>query len=249
LTRRTGGREDRVKANKEVDMRGERAERIGAASGVAFAVLAVVAYIVAGMPPRLAEGAAPLADYFADNRGRVLVAAYLLGLAVALFVWFLGSLTAALRSAGEERLATVALGGGLVAAGLAVGGVAITASLAHAAPGGAIAAASIEPLYRLEWVAFTLVSFPFAVLAYATAVATFRSSAFPAWVAWLSTAGAIVFLIGGATFARSGFFAPDGVWSTITFFAFLAWTAVVSAVLVQQAGAPQEVPRPARAAM
>ncbi|HUH14673.1 MAG TPA: hypothetical protein VML35_02175 [Gaiellaceae bacterium] len=230
-------------------MTGERAERIGAASGIAFAALVILGFFVAGRPPKLADGAAPLAQYFADNRGGILIAAYLGGLAIAFFVWFLGSLATTLRSAGEERMATIAVGGGLVAAALAIGGIGISASLAHAAPpGGVIAAASVEPLYRLEWLALTAASFPIAALAWATAVAVFRTGVLPRWVAWLSTVGTIVFLIGGATFARDGLFAPDGAWALLAYFAFVAWTAVVSAVLVQHVGAPREAPKPATAA-
>ena len=58
----------------------------------------------------------------------------------------------------------------------------------------------------------------------------------------------VLALLGGTTWASSGFWAPDGAYANFSQFILLAWTAVISGVLVRRysrASAPAAVAVPA----
>lgn len=72
-----------------------RWERLGAATGIVFVILSVLALFIGGQP-----GAAPdVVQYFVENRGRLLVQSFLAGVASIFFLWFLGSVRSYLRAA------------------------------------------------------------------------------------------------------------------------------------------------------
>jgi hypothetical protein len=90
--------------------------------------------------------------------------------------------------------------------------------------------------------AYVLTGFPAIALFAATALAVWRTAILPRWYVGVTTLAAIWYLIGGASYATGdGFFAPDGGWVQIGFFAFLVWTALTGVLLIQRlaAGAPQ----------
>ena len=94
---------------------GEGARRLDAATGIGFAVLAFVGLSVQGKPPRADDSIETIRSFF-EQRGAILAGDFLIGLACALFLWFLGSVRSYLSAheGGDARLAHVAIGGGLV---------------------------------------------------------------------------------------------------------------------------------------
>ena len=222
------------------------AERLAAASGFVFVALYIVAFFVAGKPPTLSSSNAKVASYFVDHHRAGLVQAIALGLAVIAFIWFLGSLGAALRKAGEGRLASIAWGGGIVAAGLAMLATTINAALfmrvALESP------AMAGGLYVLSVTAFTVIGFAIGAVALSTAIAVWRSKVFPGWYAIVCTVAGIVFVFGGGALVHSGFYSPDGAYSMIVNIVFVVWMLVTTSLLVQHAAAAeQEAPRPVMA--
>jgi len=88
-------------------------------SGIAFIGLIVTTFFLPPKsPPTVADSAAEWASHLQDHRTALLISSYITGIALVFFLLFLGSLASRLRGAGEARLATVALGGGLVTAGI-----------------------------------------------------------------------------------------------------------------------------------
>jgi len=64
-----------------------RWERLGAATGIVFVILFLLAQVIGGQP-----GAAPdVVEYFIDNRERGLAQSFLAGVASIFFLGFLGS--------------------------------------------------------------------------------------------------------------------------------------------------------------
>lgn len=63
------------------------------------------------------------------------------------------------------------------------------------------------------------------------ATGAIRSSSFARWYAWGSAVAGVAFLVGGATLARNGFFAPDGGYGFILFWLLPVWAAVSGFVL------------------
>jgi hypothetical protein len=66
------------------------------------------------------EAGAQQVRYVLSNSREIKVGAILLGLALITFVWFVSSLAARLRDAGEPRLAAIAFGGAVATAVFAI---------------------------------------------------------------------------------------------------------------------------------
>lgn len=221
-------------------------DRMAASTGVAFAVVILVAFFTYGESPSLGATASEKATFFTDHRGRILTAMVLASIALLLFLWFAGTLAATMRDAGEPRLAAVLLAGAAVMTAGIFGFIVLAAALASSVAKTADVGVSAA-LYDLATTADVVVSFPAALVAAAVAIASLRSHVFPAWFGWASLAGAAAFLSAGTVWATDGFWAPDGAWTTITFLAFLGWTAITSGLLVAR-GYPAESSTPARVA-
>src|SRR5918996_3776758 len=103
-------------------MADERWERYGAATGIVFVILGVIAYIIAGPPP-IAEAERKVADvvaHYVDNSDSLVLSSYLWGVAGLFYFWFLGSLRSYLRRAEGEagRLSAGAFCGGVARGGV-----------------------------------------------------------------------------------------------------------------------------------
>ncbi len=110
-------------------------------------------------------------------------------------LWFVGNLWKALRDTepGTGRLSAVALGGGVVAAGLIfVGSAAKGAAAARASEGGGISPDAAAVLYDLNGVVIGVgASMAFAVMIGAASVMWIRAGSFPRWFAWASAVLAV----------------------------------------------------------
>ena len=221
------------------------ADRLAATSGFVFLALYIVAMLVVPKPPSLSSSSAKVASYYVQNHRGGLVQTVLLGLAMVAFLWFVGSLAALIRKAGEARLASVAFGGGLAMVGLALLGTTITAALfervALASP------AMAGGLHMISVTAFTVIGFAAATTAFATAFAVTRTKVLPGWYAVLTWIGGVVFLFGGGALTYSGFYSPQGTYWWIATVSFLVWSLITTVELFQHAEVGQEVPRPAMA--
>ena len=107
------------------------------------------------------------------------MSAILFGLAFVAFLWLAGSLAAALREGGEQRLAAVAFGGGVATVAVALASTAFQAAMAWriAVDEPTLVRAFVD----MQWALLATVSFPVAVFIYATAIASWRSRIFPSW--------------------------------------------------------------------
>jgi hypothetical protein len=190
---------------------------VTAFAGFAFVVLSAVAAVLVGDAPAASASATEVADYFDDEHSRVVTAAYLQGLALVFFVWFLAGLGWRLHSAGAPLRARVAYGAGLVVTALYAQSAVVLGALAfRATDEGSVA----QSLFDLALFSQNAAAFPIAAL---VAVATPR---------WFGLPLAAVFLVDGLTYAGDGFWAPDGDYSRVAFLGFLAWTAATAGRLL-----------------
>lgn len=222
-------------------------DRLGAAGGIVFVVLLIVVQAALPSQPDLGDSSEKVTMFYLHHHRAGLIGGILIGLALVAFVWFLGSLTAAIREAGEGRLAAIAFGGGLLAIGMAMVGTVITTALAFR-----IALDSpdmVKGLFDMQFIALTLIGFPVAVLVEATAVAALRTRILPQWYGWTGTLAALALLFSGGALAHKGFYAPDGAYGLITLFVFLVWMLATSILLILRAPAAEPVRAPAAAAM
>src|SRR5918912_403271 len=104
-----------------------RGRRFDAATGIGFAVLTIVGFVLPGTPPKADDPTAKITTFFGDHRKEIIVGNFLLGLGAVLFLWFLGSLRSYLRAAegGEGRLSAAAFGGGVAGTALLLAGAAL----------------------------------------------------------------------------------------------------------------------------
>lgn len=213
-------------------------DRIAAGAGVGTVVLFIVGFVVGGDFPKVDDSAGEVAAHYADERGGVLTAVILFGLGAVLLIWFVSALATALRGAGQARLAATAFGGGLLLAGTLFLNVVMIAGVTLTVQEGGDEG-TVQGLNQVIWAVEVVISWPVAVLVGATAAATLHSRIFPSWHGWAGGIAALLFLLGGTTWAKDGFWAPDGAYGTITFLLFLVWLTVTSALLVRRTPAAE----------
>ena len=157
------------------------ADRLAASSGFVFLILYVAAMFVVPKPPSLSSPNAKVAAYYIQHHRGGLVQTVLLGLSAIAFLWFIGSLAALIRDAGEMRLASVAFAGGIATVGLGFLGTTIDAALFERV---ALESPSMAGgLHVISVTAFTVIGFATATIAFATALAVWRTKVLPAWYA------------------------------------------------------------------
>jgi hypothetical protein len=219
-------------------------ERWAPVTGILFVLAYVVAYFIAGELPKADDSAGAIRGFYADDTA-VLTATYIFGLALVLYLAYMGTLASRLREGGQPRLAAVAFAGAIMIAAIQLIATVIHAALAYRTPADD---GVLQALYDVQLFASLLVAFPAALLVGATAVAAERMGLFPRWFNALTMLAGVSFLVGGGAYASDGFFAPGGTYAMITIAAFMAWAVGSSAMLTMQAQAA-EAPRPAAAAM
>ncbi|HET8872083.1 MAG TPA: hypothetical protein VFM83_00210 [Gaiellaceae bacterium] len=196
-------------------------------TGVLFGVTTLVSEVLKGDSPAPTGPEGEIAAFFADHRSTILAGAYVQMLAL----FFLALLFAALA---PRLLPQELLSGRLARLGLVLVLVAYTSYVfwtAALAFGAALDAGTQvgKALWEIRFVAETFVNFPVALLVGSVgiaAVGVVRRS----WFRWFSFAVALAFLVGGATLARNGFFAPDGGYGFILFWLLPLWVAVTAFV-------------------
>jgi len=212
----------------------DRYARYGAATGIVFVVLLVVAFIVMTSPPDLDAPADEFALYFADHQDAINTSVVLGTLSLLAFIWFAGTLVSALRvAAGSPRVPTIAFGGAIVAVASFFVGLTALAVAAHRP-------AEVSPeITRALYDTFVLAGVPgiagLAALFGATALAILRTDLLPAWLGWMAAVTAVLQLLGfGVLYTDTGAFAGDGALGVfLPFLAGLATILALSIVLIQ----------------
>lgn len=220
-----------------------RARQLGALAGIAFVVIAVISLFLPGTPPK-ADEVSKISSYLVDKRGGILASNYLLALAFAFFLLFLGSLRVHLGAAGRQivRPGSVALAGGVAGAVLVLAGAAtINAAVFQVA--GAGDDNLNHALYDLSNDLFFMSGFGFAVFFVGAALAIADTRALPSALAPAALVVALLNLLGAfGLFAKSGLFAIGGAFGFITPVASLLWVLAASVALMRFRDEPAGTP-------
>ncbi len=218
----------------------DRWERLGAATGIVFVVLAVAGLLFVSFPPEPGAPAEEIVAYSIENRDGLLIQSYLFGLAGIFFLWFLGSLRAYLRQAEGDtgRLSGVAFGAGIATFAAFGTGTGIASAVAYSIAGQADPDVTAA-LSRVVALAITGTAFPLIVLLASTALVGGRTKTLPRWhglFGWGLVAVALIASL--ATFFSEGWLAPGGLYGYVLFGLFLLWFLGASIHLTLRAGRP-----------
>jgi len=207
-------------------------DKIAAAGGIIGVVLFVIGIIIVGTPPEVGDNAATVAGFFQENRDQVLWGGFLQGLGVLAIIWFVAALGAAMRDAGEGRLAAAM--GIAFAIAVSIGAVAALAreSLAFSIAEEADADV-VWSVYQMSALMDTASNVIAAAVYLAVGGAIIRTGLVATWWGWLSTLAGIWAIISSTAWARDGFWSPDGA-GLISFIVFLAWALVTSILLTMK---------------
>jgi hypothetical protein len=210
-----------------------RWEQIGAASGIVFVVLQLVAQSliqVGGSEPAF-NAAAPEIHEFFMSRDRSLfgLGDFLSTLSVIPYVWFLGSLWARLRRAEGEPawLSLVALASGLLSmTPLATGG-GWTLAMARIDEG--LDPEMARQLFDQGNLGFANIWVALASMLLAAGVVAIRTKALPRWIGWGGVVTAVGLVVARAFWVVSGIvFTP--------YVLYWVWLIATSIVLIRRAG-------------
>jgi hypothetical protein len=219
-----------------------KGRKFDAATGIGFAVLALVALLLPGAPPKADDSIGRIGSYLSDHDSDLLTASLLLGIAAVLFLWFLGSLRSYLRAAegGEGRLSAAAFGGGILGIALLLAGVAVLNGIAFKLTDShGVGPDLVRAFFDASAAVLAMGSFGFAVFFGAASCSAARSGALPPWLYWSGSVIAVLQLLGGlALVAKSGFFAVGGAMGFIAPAAALIWVVAVSVVIMRRDGVP-----------
>jgi hypothetical protein len=217
------------------------AQRLGAASGIAYFVLTIVGSGINSDADSLSLEARVRSWADASTRASTSMGIGLELLGFLCFTFFLGYLWSILqRAEGAHGWgAATAFGGGLAALVIKLmSAVPLLAAFFGARHG--IDAAVARTLEDMAAVTFMLSLLPLAALLLPTALLSIRCGALPAWLGWLALLVATADLAASGTgllFGMSGF-------SGLPLVLFTVWVLLTSIVLTRRAGADSP-PRPA----
>lgn len=206
-------------------------ERQFRSSGISFAVLFIIGYVISGSQPKVGASAAELVSFYDGHRTRILIATVILGFAVLGLLWFAAALSSVLRDAGQGTWATAA-----TAASAAVGVaffvlITLSATLAYSIAGSGhdqITAGFND----LSWALKVVASFPAAMLLMAGSFGLRQAGIISRASFGAGVAAVVLILLGATTWAGDGFWAPDGAYSQfISPIIGLVWIVVVSGFL------------------
>lgn len=184
--------------------------RWGGFAGLAFIVLAVLAALLPGIPPRVTATADMITSYVADGRSQMLLAAILDAAAAGLVIWFAAAFAEAIRER-EERsdvhlailAGSVLIGAALFMYGAALGVLAYGVDTREAA--------TTAALYQGTMVLNVLLGFAATLPLAAAGIGVLRTHLMPDWLGYVALAAAAVSgLAAFSIFFDSGAYAPGG---------------------------------------
>ncbi|HEX6249068.1 MAG TPA: hypothetical protein VFZ64_14445 [Nocardioidaceae bacterium] len=209
--------------------------RWGGFAGLGFLVLAVLAALLPGVPPRVTATQDSIASYVADGRSQMLLAALLYATAAGLLIWFGAAFAEAIREREERSDVHLALLAGVVLIGAAL--FMYGAALGVLAYGAGLRdLATTVGLFQGLMVLNALLGFAAALPLTAAGIGVLRTHLMPDWLGYVGLAAAAVSVLAGfSIFVDSGIYAPGG--SLMPFVSLTAggiFVAVASGYMVRE---------------
>jgi hypothetical protein len=212
-------------------------ERLWRTSGINFVAFAVIAYVIYGHQPHVGASADTLAAFYGGHRARILIAAVFSGMVVLNLLWFAAALRTTLADAGQDGWGAAATASSAVVGGLFLLLISVGAALAYSIAGSGNHTIT-SGLNDFAWACVVLTSFPRAMLVMAGTFGFWRAGLISNALFAAGVAAVVLVLLGGTTWLRGGFWAPDGAYSRLVSpIIGLVWVVVVSRVLLTRSPA------------
>jgi hypothetical protein len=207
-------------------------ERLWRTSGIQFAALFIIAYLIYGNQPQVGASAETLMAFYHGDRMRILIATVLDGFAVLNLMWFAAALRSTLADAGRDGWGAAATASSAALGGLLILLITISAGLAYSIAGSGNPAL-LGGLNDITWAGVVLSSFPRAMLTMSAAFGLWRAGLISNGLFAVGVAAVVLVLLGGTTWLSDGFWAPDGLYSRfVSPLICLLWLMIVSRVLL-----------------
>lgn len=196
-------------------------------TGVAFIVIAIASFAIAGEPVEAKDGADKVVAHYVDNKDSIQIGAAGATLASVLLVFFFGYLRKVLHAAeGENGMLSVVA---LVGAGIAATGIAIDSTIMFALADAGddidpVAAQALQAFWDNDFLPIALGT---SVVLWATGLSIVRHGALPKWLGW------IAIVLGILSVTPVGF---------VSFIGLAIWILIVSVMLTLRARAAQSPP-------
>jgi len=214
-------------------------ERLWRTSGIQFVLLFIVAAGIYGYQPGVGASADDLVAFYDGHRTQVLLATVIAGLNLLNLLWFAAALRASLADAGQDGWGAAATAASAAFGALVLLQIAIGAALAHSIAGSrenALASA----LNDFAWALHVLTSFPRAMLIMAGVFGLWRARLISNALFTVGIVAVLLGVLGGTTWLRGGFWAPDGAYSRfVSPILLLVWSVSVSRILMTQGSGPR----------
>jgi hypothetical protein len=212
-------------------------ERLWRTSGIQFVGLFIIASLIYGTQPPVGASADALTAFYNGDRTRILIAVFCFGLNLLNLLWFTMAVRTILADAGLDGWGAAA-----TAASAAFGALFILALTVAAALAYSIAGSGNGPLTSglndFMWALLVLTSFPRAMLIMASTFGLWRAGQISNALFTVGVTALLLVLLGGSTWMRGGFWAPEGAYSRLVSpLICLAWVLVVSRVVLTRSPA------------
>ena len=212
-------------------------ERLWRMSGIHFVVFFIIAYVIYGYQPQVGASADALVAFYDGDRTRILIAAVVSGMAVLNLLWFAAALRTTLADAGQDGWGAAATASSAGVGGLFLLLITVGAALAYSIAGSGNHTLT-SGLNDFAWACVVLTSFPRAMLIMAGMFGLWRAGLISNALFAAGVAAVVLVLLGGTTWLRGGFWAPDGTYTRfVSPIIALVWVMVVSRVLLTRSPA------------
>ena len=205
-------------------------ERLWGASGIAFVVMFIIAYLIYGDQPKVGASTDELVSFYDGDRLRILIATVVFGGAVVFLLWFGAAIASTLRDGGQGGWGAAATASSAALAAVFFVLISLSAALTYSVTGSGNDSIT-SGLNDLARVLPVMASFPAAMLIMAGTLGLWRAGVISETFGSAGLIAVLLVLLGGTTWASDGIWAPDGAYSRFSPMVTLVWVTAVSGLL------------------
>jgi hypothetical protein len=221
-------------------------DRIWRGSGIGAVLFLVVAGVLYGSSPKVGASAEKLVSFYDGDRTRILIATVIFCIGFLNLLWFAAALSTDLRDEGKSGWGAAVTASSAALGAMLFARMTVRAALAFSISGSGSTGVT-SGLNDLAWALSVIVSFSAAMLVMAGSFGLWRAGIISKTAFGAGVAAVVLVLLGGTTWARDGFWAPDGGYAIVSAIILYLWVAVVSGFLFMRR--PSAARAPERAAV